>query len=162
MAVAHVALGANLGNPEGQVLAAIESLAGLPQTRLLLRSRLYLTPPWGVTTQPPFVNAVVQLDTQLPPDDLMATLLRIEREAGRVRNGERWGPRMLDLDLLLYGDLVRDDEQLTLPHPRIAGRAFVLLPLADVAPDLEIPGQGRVVDLLARVDAQDCCPLATG
>lgn len=161
MADAHVALGANLGNPRTQVLAAIEALAALPQTRLLARSRLYLTPPWGVTAQPPFVNAVVQLDTQLSPDDLLAALLRIEHEAGRVRNGERWGPRTLDLDLLLYGDLVRDDEQLTLPHPRIAGRAFVLLPLAELAPDLEIPGQGRVADLLAQVDTQGCRPLET-
>jgi 2-amino-4-hydroxy-6-hydroxymethyldihydropteridine diphosphokinase len=159
MARAHVALGANLGDPRAQVLAAIEALAALPRTRLLARSRLYLTPPWGVTAQPPFVNAVAQLDTQLSPDDLLAALLRIEREAGRVRSGERWGPRTLDLDLLLHGDTVRDDEQLTLPHPRIAGRAFVLLPLADVAPDLEIPGQGRVADLLAQVDAHDCRPL---
>lgn len=159
MTRAHVALGANLGDPRAQVLAAIEALAALPRTQLLARSRLYLTPPWGVTAQPPFVNAVAQLDTQLSPDDLLDEMLRLEREAGRMRDGERWGPRTLDLDLLLYGDTMCDDERLTLPHPRIAGRAFVLLPLADLDPDLEIPGQGRVADLLAQVDAQDCRPL---
>jgi 2-amino-4-hydroxy-6-hydroxymethyldihydropteridine diphosphokinase len=156
VAVAHVALGANLGDPRAQVLAAVEALAALPHTQVLACSRLYLTPPWGMLEQPPFVNAVAQLDTSLEPRDLLAALLEIERAAGRERGAERWGPRRLDLDLLLYGDRVCASAGLTLPHPRIAERAFVLLPLAELAPDLAIPGQGRVADLLARLDTRDC------
>jgi 2-amino-4-hydroxy-6-hydroxymethyldihydropteridine diphosphokinase len=156
VATAHVALGANLGDPRAQVLAAFDALAALPHTQLQARSQLYLTPPWGLREQPPFVNAVAQLDTALDADDLLQALLGIERAAGRERTGERWGPRRLDLDLLLYGETVRDDERLTLPHPRMGERAFVLLPLAELAPDLVVPGQGRVADLLARVDTRDC------
>ncbi|HET7359561.1 MAG TPA: 2-amino-4-hydroxy-6-hydroxymethyldihydropteridine diphosphokinase [Rhodanobacteraceae bacterium] len=160
MATAYVALGANLGDPRAQLLAAFDALAALQDTRLQARSRLYLTPPWGLREQPPFVNAVAQLDTGLGPDELLQGLLDIERAAGRERNGERWGPRRLDLDLLLHGDTVRDDARLTLPHPRMAERAFVLLPLAELAPQLDIPGHGRIAELLLRADTADCRVLA--
>ncbi|MCE5232180.1 MAG: 2-amino-4-hydroxy-6-hydroxymethyldihydropteridine diphosphokinase [Mizugakiibacter sp.] len=160
MTPAYVALGSNLGDPRAQVLRGLGALAGLPQTRLLRRSPLYLTPPWGIAEQPAFVNAVAALETELSPQALLQALLGIERACGRDRSGPRWGPRTLDLDLLLYGDRVLREDDLTLPHPRLAERAFVLRPLADLAPSLHVPGQGRVDALLARVDASGCVPLA--
>jgi 2-amino-4-hydroxy-6-hydroxymethyldihydropteridine diphosphokinase len=156
---AYVALGSNLGDSRQHLLDAIEALAALPQTAVTARSRIYRTPPWGVTDQPDFLNAVVALETALPPHDLLDALLVIERAAGRQRNGERWGPRTLDLDLLHVAGQTVNDERLTLPHPHIADRAFVLLPLNDVAPELDIPGQGKVVELLRNVDAQGCTAL---
>lgn len=159
MTTAYVALGGNLGDPRRQLLDAVDALAHLPGTRLLRRSRLYRTPPWGVLEQPPFVNAAALLETTLAPHALLDALLAIEHGAGRVR-AERNGPRTLDLDLLHMEGVRLDDERLTLPHPRIAERAFVLLPLNDVAPDLLLPGQGRVADLLAMVDTQGCERLA--
>jgi 2-amino-4-hydroxy-6-hydroxymethyldihydropteridine diphosphokinase len=157
---AYVALGSNLGDSQQQLLDAIEALAGLPDTRLLARSRFYRTPPWGMLNQPDFLNAVVVLETPLLPHDLLDALLGIERDAGRERGGERWGPRTLDLDLLHVDGKTVSDERLTLPHPHIAERAFVLLPLSELSPDLEIPGRGRVVDLLRGVDTQGCEVLA--
>jgi 2-amino-4-hydroxy-6-hydroxymethyldihydropteridine diphosphokinase len=157
---AYVALGSNLGDSRQHLLDAMEALAALPQTVVTARSRIYRTPPWGVTDQPDFLNAVVALETVLPPHDLLDALLTIERAAGRQRNGERWGPRTLDLDLLHVVGQTINDERLTLPHPHIADRAFVLLPLHDVAPELEIPGRGRVAHLLRGVDTQGCEPLA--
>ena len=157
---AYVALGSNLGDSQQQLLDAIEALAGLPNTRVLARSRFYRTPPWGMLDQPEFLNAVVVLETPLLPHDLLDALLGIERDAGRERGGERWGPRTLDLDLLHVDGKTVSDERLTLPHPRIAERAFVLLPLSELSPDLEIPGRGRVVDLLRGVDTQGCEVLA--
>ena len=159
MTGAYIALGGNIGEPHLQVLDAVDSLARLPRTRLLSRSRLYRTPPWGVLDQPPFVNAAVLLETGLEPHALLDALLAIEQRAGRVR-AERNAPRTLDLDLLHMDGVQLDDERLTLPHPRMHERAFVLLPLADVAPDLVLPGQGSVRELLARVDTQGCERLA--
>ena len=159
MTAAYIALGGNLGDPRRQLLDAVDALARLPSTRLLRRSRLYRTPPWGMLEQPPFINAAALLDTGLAPHDLLDALLAIEQRAGRVR-AERNGPRTLDLDLLHMEGVRLDDERLTLPHPRIAERAFVLLPLADLVPDLLLPGQGRVADLLATVDTQGCECLA--
>ncbi|MFK2877014.1 2-amino-4-hydroxy-6-hydroxymethyldihydropteridine diphosphokinase [Rhodanobacter hydrolyticus] len=155
MTAAYVALGSNLGDPRRQVLDAVDALADLPGTRLLRRSRLYRTPPWGLLEQPSFVNAAALLETSLQPHALLEALLAIEQRAGRVR-AERNGPRILDLDLLHMAGVQLGGASLTLPHPRIAERAFVLLPLADLAPDLVLPGQGRVADLLAVVDAQGC------
>ncbi|MEW9625283.1 2-amino-4-hydroxy-6-hydroxymethyldihydropteridine diphosphokinase [Rhodanobacter geophilus] len=155
MTAAYIALGGNLGDPRRQLLEAMDALGRLPATRLLRRSRLYRTPPWGVLEQPPFLNAAALLDTGLAPHELLDALLAIEQRAGRVR-AERNGPRTLDLDLLHMDGVQLDDEHLTLPHPRIAERAFVLLPLADLAPDLQLPGQGRVADLLAVADTQGC------
>lgn len=155
MSLAYVALGSNLGDPQQQVLDAMAALADLPGTRLLQRSVLYRTPPWGVLEQPPFINAVVELETSLSPQALLQHLLAIEQQAGRVR-AERNGPRTLDLDLLHVEGTRLDSESLTLPHPRMAERAFVLLPLNDVAPALCLPGLGRVSELLARVDLAGC------
>ena len=155
MTLAYVALGSNLGDPRQQVLDAVAALAGLPETRLLRRSALYRTPPWGVLQQPPFVNAAVELDTRLSPRALLQALLSIEQRAGRVR-AERNGPRILDLDVLHVDGVRLDSPELTLPHPRMADRAFVLLPLNDVAPGLTLPGLGAVADLLARIDPAGC------
>lgn len=156
---AYVALGSNLGESKLHLLDAIEALAGLPHTEVVARSRIYRTQPWGKLDQPDFFNAVVALETALEPHDLLGALLDIERAAGRQRNGERWGPRTLDLDLLHMSGKVVNSERLVLPHPHIADRAFVLLPLHDVAPDLDIPGQGKVADLLRNVDVQGCAAL---
>jgi 2-amino-4-hydroxy-6-hydroxymethyldihydropteridine diphosphokinase len=153
---AFIGLGSNLGDSRQHVLDAIDALARLPGTRVLARSRLYSTPPWGVLEQPSFVNAAVSIETPLAPYELLNALLTIERAAGRVRDGERWGPRTLDLDLLHVCGVEMSDEQLILPHPRMAERAFVLLPLNDLAPGLYLPGLGTVGELLAAVDSAEC------
>ena len=155
MTLAYVALGSNLGDPRQQVLDAMAALDGLPDTCVLQRSALYRTAPWGVLEQPSFINAVVELETALSPQALLQHLLAIEQRAGRIR-AERNGPRTLDLDLLHVDGVRRDDLQLTLPHPRMAERAFVLLPLNDVAPALSLPGLGHVAELLAKVDPAGC------
>jgi 2-amino-4-hydroxy-6-hydroxymethyldihydropteridine diphosphokinase len=155
---ACIGLGGNVGDAAATVRRAFDALADLPETRLLAVSRLYRTPAWGVETQPDFVNAAALLDTTLDPRALLDALLGIERAFGRERR-ERWGPRTLDLDLLLYADAVIDVPGLHVPHPHLHERAFVLRPLADIAPDAMVPGQGWVADLLARVDASRCLPL---
>lgn len=157
-ASAWVALGSNLSDPPHQVERGFEALAALPQTRLRARSRLYRTRPWGVVDQPDFINAAAWLETTLAPRELLDALLTAEARAGRVR-GVRYGPRVLDLDLLLYGDRVVREPGLVLPHPRLHERAFVLLPLADIAADVEVPGRGRVAELLAGVDVSGCTVL---
>jgi 2-amino-4-hydroxy-6-hydroxymethyldihydropteridine diphosphokinase len=149
-------LGANLGDAAQTLRDAFQALAVLPRTTLRARSPLYSTPAWGNEDQPAFVNAAALLDTALSGPELLDALLGIERAAGRVRDGERWGPRTLDLDLLHMDGVALHDTRLTLPHPRIAERAFVLLPLAELAPGLELPGQGRVADLLAAADTSGC------
>ena len=156
MTAAYVALGSNLGDSRRYLGEAIEAMARLPSTRVTARSRLYRTPPWGMLEQPPFLNAAVRLDTGLAAGELLDALLAIERAAGRTREGERWGPRTLDLDLLHMEGVRMADARLTLPHPRIGERAFVLLPLADLAPGLELPGQGKVAELLAALDHSGC------
>lgn len=156
MVRAFVALGSNLGDTQAHLRLALEALARLPQTRLVAQSRLYRTPPWGVLDQPPFLNAAVELETALAPHALLDELSAIEQAAGRLREGERWGPRTLDLDLLHVDGVVLNDARLTLPHPRIAERAFVLLPLAELAPELDLPGQGRVASLLDAIDKHGC------
>ena len=160
VARAYVGVGSNLGDSRAQVLAAIRALESLAETSSLRASSLYSTPPWGLLDQPPFVNAAVVLETSLPPRAMLEALLSIERNAGRVRDGERWGPRTLDLDLLHVEGVQLAEAGLTLPHPRIAERAFVLLPLHELAPQLSIPGQGRVDELLARMDTAGCNVLA--
>ncbi len=147
---AYVGVGSNLGCPVTQVSTALRELAGLPGTRLVAVSRLYGNPPMGPQSQPDYVNAAAALDTTMTPHALLGALHGIERAHGRVRGGERWGPRTLDLDLLMYGEKCLDEPTLRLPHPGIAERAFVLVPLADVAPaDLEVPGHGALATLLA-------------
>jgi len=149
---AYVGLGSNLGDSAGILAEAIFALDELPQTSVRAESALYRTPAWGRTDQPDFINAVVELQTRLVPEVLLQQLLLLERRFGRERrDGERWGPRELDLDLLLHGDAVLDEPGLHVPHPRIRERAFVLVPLAEIAPNLDVPGMGRVADLLAAV-----------
>lgn len=148
-AVAYVGLGSNLDDPQAQVRLALAALDALPATRLVATSPLYATAPVGPQDQPDYVNAVAHLETRLTPADLLAALLGIEATQGRRRDGTRWGPRTLDLDLLLHGKTWLDLPGLHLPHPQIRHRAFVLIPLADLAPaDLEISGQGVLSDLL--------------
>jgi 2-amino-4-hydroxy-6-hydroxymethyldihydropteridine diphosphokinase len=153
MNTAYVALGANLGNPKATVLAAFAALANLPESRVARCSSLYRTAPVGILSQPDFVNAVALLETTLAPETLLDALLDIEARFGRIRR-ERNGPRTLDLDLLLYDDIELDLPRLTLPHPRLHLRAFVLLPLAEVAPDLAIPRRGSLAAWLPAVANQ--------
>ncbi len=150
---AYVALGSNVDDPRTQVERAFAAIAGLPQTRLVLRSSLYSSRPLGPVAQPDFVNAVAGLLTALEPDALLAALKDLEVRLGRARPVVRWGPRRIDLDLLVHGASRSASDELQLPHPGIAERAFVLAPLAEIAPDLEVPGLGRVRALLAGVDA---------
>jgi 2-amino-4-hydroxy-6-hydroxymethyldihydropteridine diphosphokinase len=150
---AFVALGANLQDPVAQVRSGARALAALDRTRRCSCSSLYRTAPIGDTNQPAFINAVCELETDLPPRDLMQALLDIELAHGRVRD-RPGGPRTLDLDLLWYDGQVLQEPALTLPHPRLHERAFVLYPLYELAPGLEIPGQGRVEDLLPACQGQ--------
>jgi len=153
---ACVGLGGNVGDVARTLAAAFEALDGLPETRLLRASRVYRTPAWGRRDQPDFLNAAALLETRLSAQALLAALLAIEQRHGRDRGRDeaaRWGPRSLDLDLLLYGEAVIDAPGLEVPHPRLHERAFALVPLADVAPDALIPGRGRVASLLAGLDA---------
>jgi 2-amino-4-hydroxy-6-hydroxymethyldihydropteridine diphosphokinase len=144
--VAYVGLGANLGDREETIRAAV---AELPD--VVAVSPLRETDPVGVTDQPQFLNGVAALETELAPRELLDVLLAVERRLGRERR-ERWGPRTIDLDLLLYGDEVIDEDGLKVPHPRLHERRFVLEPLADLAPQLVVPGLGGVEDLLAELD----------
>jgi 2-amino-4-hydroxy-6-hydroxymethyldihydropteridine diphosphokinase len=141
VAIAYIALGANLDDPVRQVREAIGALASLPGARLVAASSLYRTAPVGVVGQPDFINAVAAVETGQTPPQLLAALLALEARFGRIRRGGV-DPRTLDLDLLLYGDQVLDQPNLTLPHPRLHLRAFVLAPLLEIAPDCRIPGRG--------------------
>ncbi len=136
---AYIGLGSNLADPRGQLLAALEALGRLPMTRVTAASSLYASDPLGPADQPRYVNAVAALDTGLAPLALLDALQAIESEQGRVRKAERWGPRTLDLDILLYGDHVLDEPRLRVPHYHMHARAFVLYPLAEIAADLAMP-----------------------
>lgn len=151
MARAYVGLGANLGPREVTILRAVELLGAIEGIEVLELSRLRETEPVGVMEQPTFLNGAVALETTLSPRELLDALLSVERELGRVR-GERWGPRTIDLDLLAYDGETVDEQGLRVPHPRLHERRFALEPLADLEPELEIPGLGRVSDALARLD----------
>jgi 2-amino-4-hydroxy-6-hydroxymethyldihydropteridine diphosphokinase len=131
---AFIGLGSNLNSPEKQVRDAIAEIASMPQTCLLKQSKHYQTKPWGVTDQPDFINAVVMIETRLGPYALLEHCQQIESAHHRVRE-QRWGPRTLDCDILIYGDLVLDDPRLTLPHPRYQERDFVMAPLREIAPE---------------------------
>lgn len=155
---AYIGLGSNLDDPAAQLRAAAVELAALPDTRLAACSSLYASAPVGFRDQPDFVNAVCRLDTALAPERLMHELLAIERRRGRVRD-RPGGPRTLDLDLLLYGDLGCQRPGLILPHPRLHERAFVLYPLREIAPELQVPGHGPVAALLAGCVGQGIEPL---
>jgi 2-amino-4-hydroxy-6-hydroxymethyldihydropteridine diphosphokinase len=140
----YIGLGANLGPKEVTILRAVELLGAEPGIEVLELSQLRETEPVGVADQPPFLNGAVALETSLSPWELLDVMLRIEQELGRARDVERWGPRTIDLDLLVYGDEVLDEPGLRVPHPRLHERRFALEPLADLDPELDIPGVGRV------------------
>jgi len=159
MHTAFIALGSNLGDPETKVREAIAALAGLPQTRLETASSLYRSAPVGHADQPDFVNAVAQLATALTPQALLAALLAIEARYGRVRSFAN-APRTLDLDLLLYDAQSVSESGLAVPHPRMHQRAFVLMPLVEIAPDCIIPGRGPAADWLKRCGDQNIDRLA--
>ncbi len=154
---AYLGLGSNLGRPVEQLDRALAALRELPDSRLDAVSRYYRNPPMG-PAQPDYVNAVAALDTELEPLVLLDALQAIENAQGRTRE-LRWGPRTLDLDLLLYGDRRIDLPRLHVPHPGLAQRAFVLLPLAELAPGLSIPGLGSIARLLERVDGSALLPI---
>lgn len=141
---AYVGLGANLGDPAVQLRAALDAIAALDGTRLVATSRFYRSAPMGPPDQPDYCNAVCRIETLLSPRTLLDALIDIERSAGRIRGSERWGPRRLDLDLLHVEGCEVDEPGLHLPHPGIASRNFVLVPLAELSPTLEIPGLGAV------------------
>ena len=150
---AYLALGGNVGDVRAIFDRAIVYLCDGADLRLRSRSSDYRTPPWGITDQPPFINAVIAATTKLAPHDLFARMIDVERALGRDRNNEqRWGPRRIDLDLLAYDDLMLHDQDLIVPHPRLFERAFALVPLAEIAGDRTIAGV-RVRDALKRLDA---------
>jgi len=148
---AYLGLGSNLDNPAAQVRQALNELDSLAETRLVAVSALYSNPPMGPQDQPDYVNAVAGVLTRKSPEELLAQMQILEQRLGRVRTADdRWGPRIIDLDLLVYGNVQRSIPGLNLPHPGIAERNFVLFPLRDIAPTLLVPGQGIVCDLALR------------
>lgn len=151
---AYVGLGGNVGDVEDTMMEALMAIDGLPQTSIRAQSRLYRSPPWGRTDQDDFINAVVELRTRLAARVLLDYLLEVETRLGRVRrDDDKWGPRTLDLDLLIFGEENLDLPGMHVPHPRMHERAFVLVPLAEIAATLQIPGRGQVSELLAAIDA---------
>ncbi len=153
MPQAYVGLGANLGNPGVQLRTALDAMRHIPATRLVKQSSFYRSAPIGYAGQPDFVNAAVDLQTALEPRALLDALLAIERDFGRSRSFAN-APRTLDLDLLLYDGRVIAEPGLQVPHPRMHTRAFVLAPLAEIAPDIDIPGHGAIAPLLAACAGQ--------
>lgn len=152
MAEALLALGGNVGDVRKTLDRAVAALCDGAELRLVARSSDYRTPPWGVEDQPPFINCAIVAATDLAPPALLDRAQRIERQFGRARPRERrWGPRPLDIDLIAYDDVTLDTPELTLPHPRVFERAFVLVPLAEIAPQRRIAGT-RIIDALAKVD----------
>ncbi|MCP2232098.1 MULTISPECIES: 2-amino-4-hydroxy-6-hydroxymethyldihydropteridine diphosphokinase [Erwinia] len=149
----YLALGSNLADPLHQVQSALNALAALPDTTLVATSSLYRTPPYGPPDQPDFLNAAVALDTALAAETLLDHTQRIELEQGRVRKAHRWGPRTLDLDIMLFGEQTLSTPRLTVPHYDMHNRAFMLLPLLEIAPDLTLPNGTRIADLLATLDS---------
>jgi 2-amino-4-hydroxy-6-hydroxymethyldihydropteridine diphosphokinase len=159
MASALIALGGNVGNVRATFRAAIPEICRRAQAMLTARSADYATPPWGEEQQPPFVNACIAIDTTTAPHDLLAILHEVERMFGRDRAQEtRWGPRTLDLDLIAYDDLSIDTPDLTLPHPRLFERGFVLVPLAEIVPERRIAGR-RVDEAMMDVSRDGIRPL---
>ncbi|BCG10723.1 2-amino-4-hydroxy-6-hydroxymethyldihydropteridine diphosphokinase [Buttiauxella agrestis] len=148
MTLAYIALGSNQASPLEQVTHALDAIATIPQSRVVAISSFYRTPPLGPQDQPDYLNAAVALETELSAEDLLAHTQRIELEHGRVRKAERWGPRTLDLDIMLFGNLTIATPMLTVPHYDMKNRAFMLVPLLEIAPDCAFPGGQRVVDVL--------------
>lgn len=152
MTLAYIALGSNLAEPLSQVNDALAALAQIPHSRIVATSPFYRTPPLGPQDQPDYLNAAVALETALTPEALLDNTQRIELQQGRVRKAERWGPRTLDLDIMLFGDETINTERLTVPHYDMKNRAFMLLPLAQIAPALRYPDGERLTDVLERLD----------
>lgn len=156
--LAYIGLGSNLENPQQQVRTAIHDICAITKTRLVEQSSLYHSPPMGPQDQPDYINAVVGVDTDLTPHELLDALQQIEQQHGRIRK-RHWGERTLDLDILLYADKVIEDKRLTVPHPGIAERAFVVYPLAEIAPALQIPGLGSLAEIKAHCPSEGLVPL---
>lgn len=157
----YIGIGSNLDNPVAQVLEAVEELEMIPDTILAERSTLYSARPMGPEDQPDYVNAVVAMDTLLSADELHKALIKIEDLQGRVREGEKWGPRIIDLDLLLYGNSTIDTATLTVPHPGMHERDFVIIPLEEVAGNLKIPGRGNLYSLINKCKSHSLKKLIT-
>ncbi|MBT3189097.1 MAG: 2-amino-4-hydroxy-6-hydroxymethyldihydropteridine diphosphokinase [Anaerolineae bacterium] len=158
MKTTYIALGTNLGDRLANLRSAIESFA--PELRVTRESTIYETPPWGFTDQPAFLNMVIEAETNLDPRALLVYLKKKEDELGRVKNF-RNGPRLIDLDILFYDDLIMNEENLIIPHPRLHQRAFVLMPLADIAPELEHPLiEKTIIELLQDVDTSEITPFS--
>lgn len=155
----YIGLGSNLDSPARQVATALEELARIPLSKLIQASSLYRSPPMGPQDQPDYVNAVAAIDTRLSAEDLLQQLQKIEQHHGRVRSPQRWTARTLDLDLLLYGQQIIKRSELTIPHPGIADRNFVLYPLQEIAPELVIPQLGALSALIAGCDRDDLIQL---
>jgi 2-amino-4-hydroxy-6-hydroxymethyldihydropteridine diphosphokinase len=156
---AYVGLGSNLNEPRSQVLSAYEALRSIPKTRAIVLSPLFRSKPFGPTAQPDYVNGVAGLLTQLSPEQLLHELHAVETRFGRPEPHDKWGPRIIDLDLLIYARERRATPGLTLPHTGIVERNFVLYPLAAIAPDLDVPGLGRVARLRERLAVAGLSPL---
>ncbi|ARP37355.1 MULTISPECIES: 2-amino-4-hydroxy-6-hydroxymethyldihydropteridine diphosphokinase [Vibrio] len=152
MITAYIAVGSNLADPVSQANLAIETLKNLPRSTFVATSQLYSSTPMGPQNQPDYINAVVAIKTELTPIELLDCTQKIEQEQGRVRKDERWGPRTLDLDIVLYGNEVIDSERLTVPHYGMKEREFVLYPLAEIAPSLQLPDGTELTELLKIVD----------
>ncbi len=159
MAIVFLGLGSNLGDPKANLCEVVERLSTHPDMRLLRVSSLYLTAPIGYTDQPDFINAVAVVETDLEPSDLRTVTHDIENDMGRTRNF-RWGPRVIDIDVLLYDSLVLSTSELTIPHPRMYERVFVMEPLAEVAPDLVMPNGHTAAEVLSVLDDQGVVKLA--
>jgi 2-amino-4-hydroxy-6-hydroxymethyldihydropteridine diphosphokinase len=158
----YIGLGSNLGDPVAQVKDAIEELEMLPDTLLVARSSLYSNKPMGPQDQPDYVNAVVAIDTLLSVEDLFNRMMQIEELAGRERGDEKWGPRVIDLDLLMYGKKKISTGDLILPHPGLHERDFVIIPLAEIAGNIKIPGHGLLSTLINQVENHSLKKLITG
>ena len=158
---AYIGIGSNLDNPVAQVLEAVEELEMIPDTILVARSSLYSGRPMGPEEQPDYVNAVVSLDTLLSADELHQALISIEDQQGRVRDGEKWGARIIDLDLLLYGNSSINTPTLTVPHPGMHERDFVIVPLEEIAGNVKIPGRGFLYSLINKCKSHSLKKLIT-
>lgn len=154
MTLAYIALGSNQASPLEQVSSALDALAAIPQSRMVASSSFYRTPPLGPQDQPDYLNAAVMLDTDLSAEALLDHTQRIELEHGRMRKAERWGPRTLDLDLMLFGDEVMHTERLTVPHYDMKNRAFMLVPLLEIAPECRFPDGQSVATILASLSLE--------
>lgn len=152
MITAYIAVGSNLGDPVAQAKNAIDALKILPKSRVTGISSLYSSQPMGPQNQPDYINAVVEIQTELAPLALLDATQAIEQQQGRVRKADRWGPRTLDLDILLYGDHILNEPRLTVPHYGMKVREFVLYPLAEIAPNLVLPDNTSLTELLKKVD----------